>query len=154
MQGVGLKWPNDLLLDGRKLAGILLEMTGDPSGLCQVVVGIGLNVAMSEQNAKLIDQPAAHVAEKVPDISRNQLAIVVLNNLLPLLQNYQSQGFSAYREEWETLHVHANKLVSISTAAVGIEGMALGVSDSGALRVMVDDEVREFNGGEVSLRGV
>lgn len=152
INGVGLKWPNDLMLDGRKLAGVLLEMTGDPAGVCQVVVGVGLNVAVSEVGSESIDQPWAHLADVLPGVSRNQLTVSVLNHLLPLLEEFQSKGFSAYRAEWESLHVHTGAMVTISTINNSIEGRVLGVSEKGALRLQVGDSIEEFNGGEVSLR--
>ncbi|MGH1374249.1 MAG: bifunctional biotin--[acetyl-CoA-carboxylase] ligase/biotin operon repressor BirA [Cellvibrionaceae bacterium] len=152
--GVGLKWPNDVLCGGRKLAGILLEMTGDPSGACQVVVGVGLNVSVSEAAAAAIDQPCVGLSELVPGVSRNDLAAEVLNELLPVLSRFHEQGFSVYREQWSALNVHAGKLVVLSTASESIEGEVVGVSATGALLLSVDGVIREFNGGEVTLRQV
>jgi len=149
--GVGLKWPNDVLADGRKLAGILLEMSGDVAGVCQVVVGVGLNVSVAAGVAD-IDQPWVDVAELVPDVSRNDLVGFILDELLPLLMNYQRLGFAAYRDEWEALHVHQGCEVELSTVALLTQGVALGVTSTGALRVDVDGSEQIFNGGEVSLR--
>lgn len=152
-EGVGLKWPNDVLWQGRKLAGVLLEMTGDPAGACQVVVGIGLNVSMAQESAADIDQPWADMNQVLPGVSRNELAAVMLDQLLPVLATYHLQGFAAYRQEWEAAHVHAGSDVRLLTVSEDIAGVALGVTDSGALRLQIGDTVQEFNGGEVSLRG-
>jgi len=149
--GVGLKWPNDVLAGGRKLAGILLEMSGDVAGVCQVVVGVGLNVSVAAGVAD-IDQPWVDVAELVPDVSRNDLVGFILDELLPLLMNYQRLGFAAYRDEWEALHVYQGCEVELSTVALLTQGVALGVTSTGALRVDVDGSEQIFNGGEVSLR--
>lgn len=151
-EGVGLKWPNDVLWQGRKLAGVLLEMTGDPAGLCQVVVGVGLNVRLVAPSAASIDQPWADMNQILPGVSRNRLAAAMLNELLPLLADYHLQGFAACRKEWEEHHVHAGQPVRLVTASGSVEGIALGVTASGALRLQVGDTVQEFNGGEVSLR--
>ena len=148
---VGLKWPNDLLSNGRKLAGILLEMSGDVAGVCQVVVGIGLNVSVAAGAAD-IDQPWVDVAELVPSVSRNELVGFILDELLPLLLNYQRTGFAAYRDEWEALHVHRGAEIELSTVAQTTRGVALGVTQTGALRVEVDGVEQVFNGGEVSVR--
>lgn len=153
-EGVGLKWPNDVLWCGRKLAGVLLEMTGDPAGVCQVVVGVGLNVRMADESAADIDQPWADVSQIVPGVSRNELAAEMLNQMLPVLGAYHLEGFAAYRKEWEAAHVHAGRDVRLLTASEEVRGVALGVTDSGALRLQIGDTVEEFNGGEVSLRGV
>ena len=148
---VGLKWPNDILADGRKLAGILLEMSGDVAGVCQVVVGIGLNVSVAAGAAD-IDQPWVDVAELVPGISRNDLVGFILDELLPMLMHYQLQGFATYRDEWESLHVYQGCDVELSTVANSTQGVALGVTQTGALRVEVDGVEQTFNGGEISLR--
>lgn len=150
-EGVGLKWPNDVLADGRKLAGILLEMSGDVAGVCQVVVGIGLNVNVAAGAAD-IDQPWVDVAELVPGVSRNELVGFILDELLPMLLSYPQSGFAAHRDEWEALHVYQGLDVELSTVAQVTRGTALGVTSTGALRVDVGGVEQVFNGGEVSLR--
>ncbi|GAB3112129.1 bifunctional biotin--[acetyl-CoA-carboxylase] ligase/biotin operon repressor BirA [Aestuariicella hydrocarbonica] len=151
-EGVGLKWPNDVLWQGRKLAGVLLEMTGDPAGVCQVVVGLGLNVRMAAQSAEGIDQPWADMSQILPQLSRNELATAVLDELLPLLAGYHVAGFTACRDEWEAVHVFAGREVTLMIGNEVVSGVALGVTNSGALRLAIGDTVEEFNGGEVSLR--
>ncbi len=153
-EGVGLKWPNDVLWQGRKLAGVLLEMTGDPSGACQVVVGVGLNVSISVDAAKSIDQPWVGMSEILPGVSRNQLAAEVLNQLAPVLADYERLGFSAFKEAWQAAHVHGGAAVVLTTASDVVQGEVAGVSDTGALLLLVDGRIEEFNGGEVSLRQV
>ncbi|WP_341806316.1 bifunctional biotin--[acetyl-CoA-carboxylase] ligase/biotin operon repressor BirA [Pseudomaricurvus alcaniphilus] len=153
-EGVGLKWPNDLLWDGRKLAGILLEMTGDPAGMCQVVVGVGLNVSVSTLASAEIDQPWAQLRELLPDLSRNQLVVALLNHLLPALQRFQGGGFGAFQEEWEALHLYHDRPVSMLLGNNRVDGIARGVSAAGALRVEVNGKIEEYNGGEVSLRAL
>jgi len=154
VSGVGLKWPNDVLWQGRKLAGVLLEMTGDPSGACQVVVGVGLNVSLPEGAAKNIDQPWVGVSEIVPGVSRNQLAAEVLNQLSPVLASYGQLGFAAYKDAWQSAHVHGGAAVVLTTASDTVRGEVAGVSNTGALLLLVDGRIEEFNGGEVSLRQV
>jgi len=151
VEGVGLKWPNDVLVDGRKLAGILLEMSGDVAGVCQVVVGVGLNVSVAADTAD-IDQPWVDVAELVPGVSRNDLVGFILDELLPLILDYQRLGFAAYRDDWEALHVYQGCEVELSTVSHLTQGVALGVTSTGALRVEVGGSEQIFNGGEVSLR--
>lgn len=154
VDGVQLKWPNDLLWQGKKLAGILLEMSGDVAGPCQVVVGVGLNVAMPERSAEDIDQPWVDVASIVPTYSRNQLVAAMLTELLPLLDGFQQAGFAAYKDEWEAMHAYQDCDVQIHTIKIHEQGRAMGVTDVGALRVLVDGVEKQFSGGEVSLRSV
>lgn len=145
----GLKWPNDILLDGRKVGGILLEMLGDPVGHCQVVVGIGINFAMPADIA--IDQPWADLGGYAT-LSRNGLAAAVVSKLLPLLSTYAEQGFPAYRNAWESFDIHRGESVSLISSGKTIAGIARGVSDTGAIRLEIAGEEKYFNGGEISLR--
>ena len=101
-KGVGLKWPNDLLWQGKKLGGILIEISGDAAGPCHVVVGIGLNVSMSEQQAADdIDQPwidLASISEQ--PIDKNAIAAALLNQLIPMLSTFEANGFEPLLQDW------------------------------------------------------
>lgn len=157
LSGVRLKWPNDVLWQQRKLAGVLLEMSGDVDGYCQVVVGIGLNVNMPAQAGEAIDQAWVDVEsiareQGLGSVSRNRLVSMILSELLPMLQNFQQQGFAAYRERWESLDAFRDRSVVLSTSSQSVSGIAMGVSETGALKVLVDGREQLFNGGEVSLR--
>lgn len=152
VSGVELKWPNDVLWQQRKLAGILLEMTGDAAGKCQVVVGVGINVGMLADEARGIEQSWVSARDIVPDLSRNKLAADLLNNLLPMLNGYEESGFAALREEWESLHCHAGREVEIRAGDNLTVGVAQGVNDQGALRLLTADGETLIYGGEASLR--
>lgn len=150
VEGLSLKWPNDILRDQRKLGGILLEMTGDPVGTCQVIVGIGLNVLVPSGLAESIGQPWHDLSDH-RRIKRNQIAAALLSELLPLLSTYQSRGFSAYREEWERHHEHHDREIEVSTPGLSVQGIARGVAENGALCVELAEGVQYFSGGEVSV---
>lgn len=150
LQRVSLKWPNDILLSDCKLGGVLLEMSGDPVGICQVVIGIGLNVRMPESVD--IDQPWSSIAEQLPAISRNELIAELLNSLVTMLVAYTDTGFSSYLHSWEALDAYRGKEVCIVSGASVINGVANGVFDNGALRLLVDGKDQLIHGGEVSLR--
>ena len=150
---VELKWPNDILHGGRKLAGILLEMTGDASGLCQVVVGIGLNVQMSQQTAESISQPWVDIKTIYgKSISRSELLAVMLSELMPMLASFERNSFSSYRDRWLLLDAYAGKEVMLSLGQDVVMGKARGVDTSGAILIDTALGRRKFNGGEVSLR--
>lgn len=155
---IQLKWPNDVLWRDRKLAGVLLEMTGDAAGVCHLVVGIGLNVAMPIKVAATIDQPWADLEAMLHDpaapkrVGRNALIGALLSRLLPLLRDYPTQRFIAYRARWEKLNAHAGKTVELHTANQIVSGVQLGVDDSGALRLLTQEGEQIFYGGEVSVR--
>ena len=147
---IDLKWPNDLLRSGRKLGGILIEVIGDPQGLCRVITGIGINVAMPAAAAREIDQPWRDLSDC--RISRDRLAAALLEQLLPLLHDFPERGFRAYRREWEAAHVHQGRPVRISTGSRVVDGIARGVNEQGALALECADGLRFISGGEVSLR--
>lgn len=151
-----LKWPNDLHAHGRKLGGILIEHRGEAGGTCRVVIGIGLNVAMSGAQAEGIDQPwislnEALAAEGRPAASRNALARDLLVELQALLAAYAVQGFAPLRADWEALDLTRDRAVRIS-GEPALEGIARGVDPDGALLVEVDGQRRAIHSGDVSLR--
>ncbi|MGI1677147.1 MAG: bifunctional biotin--[acetyl-CoA-carboxylase] ligase/biotin operon repressor BirA [Cellvibrionaceae bacterium] len=152
VEGVQLKWPNDVLWQGKKLAGVLLEMTGDASGECQVVIGVGLNVSMVDSEAKTIEQQWVSLASIQPDISRNKLIAGLIRELASVLNGYQQKGFSALRSDWESLDSFRDKEVEIRVGDQVTLGVVKGVSDSGALRLQTESGEQLIYGGEASLR--
>lgn len=158
--GVRLKWPNDLLYEGKKLAGILVEMVGDPSGFCQVVVGVGINVKMmAAVAASAIDQPWIDLntiaSQKGVSLqSRNQLVAGLITELSALLSTYHQEGFAAYQAEWESLSAFTDKFVVLHNGVNTIRGVMRGVTSVGSLRLQTEEGDEIFHGGELSLRGV
>jgi BirA family transcriptional regulator, biotin operon repressor / biotin---[acetyl-CoA-carboxylase] ligase len=152
---VQLKWPNDLLYQGAKLGGILLEMTGDPAGACQVVVGIGLNVDMPGEVAIDIDQTWTDVSrvsgEDAP--GRNALLAAILDELLPMLAGFEQTGFSPWRDEWQGLDAFAETPVVIVSGSQQTAGTAMGVDARGALQLQTASAgMQSIFGGEISMR--
>jgi BirA family biotin operon repressor/biotin-[acetyl-CoA-carboxylase] ligase len=147
---VALKWPNDILLEQKKLGGILLEIQGDPSGVCQIVIGVGINVRMKAGAA--IDQPWASIADYLPGVSRNELTGSLLNNLIAMLLVYENAGFAEFQSSWECLDAFRGEKVEIVSGSSRLGGVASGVYSNGALRLMVEGIDRPIYGGEVSLR--
>lgn len=144
-----LKWPNDLQLDGRKLAGILIELSGDALGPAQVVIGIGINM----QPPLEIDQPVAALSEAGVTIGRNALLALLLNELYQVLTDFDRQGFEPFADEWMRLSSHQDQPVRLSFShGEPVDGIARGVAANGALLVDTADGRRVFHVGEVSLR--
>lgn len=152
VEGVQLKWPNDVLCKGKKLAGILLEVSGDLTDRCAVVIGVGLNMRLPEAQAQQIDQPWIDLHQIAPQVGRNRVCAALLRALTDLLQAYPRTGFAAWREAWQERDAFAGQSVQLHAGPNHWEGIARGVSADGALRLEVDGEVRVFSGGEVSLR--
>lgn len=156
VSGCQLKWPNDVLYKGKKIAGVLIEIAGDVSGECHAIVGVGLNVSMPVSAMTEVGQPWADIASICSSPpARNVLASSLLNHLIALLDTYESQGFVSYLYRWQNLNAHQGKRVVLSSGSVSTEGCVLGVSDIGALRLrLASGEERDFVGGEISLRDV
>ncbi len=150
---VRLKWPNDVLWQDKKLAGILLEIVGDPAGYCQVIIGIGINVDMREQEATEVDQAWASINRIVEEpVARSALAGCVLDELLQVVSEFEREGFSAYRREWMKYDAYADKEVTLKTVTQETRGVARGISKTGAIRLEVDGAINTFSGGEISMR--
>lgn len=150
---VQLKWPNDLWVDRRKLGGILIEHRGEAGGACRVVVGIGINVAMSGAQADGIDQAWISLNEAVDgSASRNTLAAALLRQLHAVLAGFERDGFAPFAADWNALDLSRDQPVRIS-GANPIDGIARGVDGIGALIVESSDgERRAVHSGDVSLR--
>ncbi|CAH0993219.1 Bifunctional ligase/repressor BirA [Sinobacterium norvegicum] len=153
VSGVGLKWPNDILHNGLKLGGILIEMGGDPSGDCHVVIGLGLNVHMAGASSQAIDQPWT-TCDKLTEkpLARAKILSCLLDALESMLETYEQHGFSAYHQQWEQLHDYQNQVVIITSGENKSSGVAQGVDGSGALIVETSLGRKLFHGGEVSVR--
>lgn len=150
----GLKWPNDVLVQGAKLAGVLIELSGEMSGPSAAVIGIGVNVAGAAELRAAVEQPVTDLSEHLPRPSRNRLLLDLAARLAELLERFDAEGFEPLRGEWERLHVHQNRRVTLLTGhGEPIRGEALGVDAQGALLLGVDGAIRRFHSGEVSLRG-
>jgi BirA family biotin operon repressor/biotin-[acetyl-CoA-carboxylase] ligase len=155
---LGLKWPNDLTWQARKLGGILIEMRGESAGPAQVIIGIGINMHMpvavrlqlAEHQAVLVADVHEILRDRTP--TRNALIAALIEELTAMLGTFAAHGFERFAEQWRALDVlhHAN--VKIITGNDTAFGVARGVDDDGALLVDVDGELKRFVSGEVSVR--
>jgi BirA family biotin operon repressor/biotin-[acetyl-CoA-carboxylase] ligase len=151
--GLGLKWPNDLMLGDRKLGGVLLEMQGEAGGPCHLVVGVGINFYLSPEVAAGIDKPVTDLRAVLGQaVARNRATGIVLESLLLLLRDYARLGFAGWRERWLARDISRGLPVSIVGLAEAIDGVAQGVDGQGALLVQTGRGLQVIHGGEVSLR--
>jgi BirA family biotin operon repressor/biotin-[acetyl-CoA-carboxylase] ligase len=149
-----LKWPNDVLWRGRKLAGILVELAGDALGPSAVVVGIGVNVRLSDAMQARIDQPAADLETACGrELDRNAVLGVLLVELAGVLDAFAADGFAPLREEWERYHAHQGRRVTVTLPGGATDsGVARGIADDGALLFESGNALRRLHSGEISLR--
>lgn len=152
---VRLKWPNDLLVDDRKLGGILVEGGGEHAGPVRAVIGLGLNVRMPAAAAQHIDQPwidLASIADGGAPLSRNALAAAVLEHLLPALDEFDREGLAPFLPRYAAHDALAGRQVSVQIGDETCSGLAIGIAGDGALRVRLGDGERSFHSGEISVR--
>jgi len=151
VQGVGLKWPNDILVGERKLGGVLIELAGDLDASCRAVIGVGLNMSLPQ--TLVVDQPVTDLrAELGPLPDRNVWAVRVLSALLAMSEQFREQGFAPFRSRWEAYDLSRDRPVTVLRNATQTEGVARGVSTTGALYVETPEGMTELHGGEISLR--
>lgn len=151
---VGVKWPNDLLIAGRKLGGILIELQGDALGPSAVVIGIGLNVRLPSPVLDTVGQPAIDLASRVEHVERNVLLATLLDHLAADLDRFEAEGFAPMAGEFRACHVLEGRPVRVGLPdGTLVDGRVEGVDADGALLVDTARGVRRFHGGEVSVRG-
>ncbi|WP_057438081.1 bifunctional biotin--[acetyl-CoA-carboxylase] ligase/biotin operon repressor BirA [Pseudomonas syringae group genomosp. 3] len=151
VQGAGLKWPNDVLVGRQKIAGILLELIGDPADVCHVIIGIGVNVNMRASTQ--VDQLWTSVRLQTgTPADRNTIAARISAQLEALLAVHRQEGFLAFQKEWERGHLWQGAAVKLLSGIETVEGVVLGVDSLGALRLEVNGFEKSFSGGELSLR--
>ena len=153
--GVGLKWPNDLMADDRKLGGVLVEGGGEHGGPVRAIIGIGINVRMPSTFAARIDQPwidLATLRESEPVADRNTLAVALLSRLLPALDEFDRDGLAPFLARFASLDVLAGREVAIRDPRQTRHGVAGGLAGDGALRVLVDGAWESVHAGEISVR--
>ncbi len=153
---VGLKWPNDIYWQDKKLGGILIEVSGESEGPCQAVMGLGLNGYIAEQQANNIEQAWVDLDRIFKQSShdiRNALVASLLNQLLPLLANFQQQGFTEYIEEWRQYDCMLEKAAQLHIGKQTRQGRVAGIDENGFL-LMQDEhgKIQAYASGEVSLR--
>ncbi|WP_416138316.1 biotin--[acetyl-CoA-carboxylase] ligase [Halomonas sp. HK25] len=152
-----LKWPNDVLLEGPggglgKLAGILVEVTGDTAGPCTVVIGMGINIDLPPAFREGLGQPAAAVHDQAPEVLRNELAVELIEALLPLVANFEKEGFALWQADWNKRHAYAGHEVDILRGQEREQAVAEGVDAAGNLLVRQQGQQLRLAGGEISLR--
>jgi len=151
---IGLKWPNDLVWNDRKLGGLLIDVRGEHGGPCHAVLGLGVNLSLDAGHAAAIDQPHATLEQIHSGLpSRNALAAALVTALLQLFADYAEHGFEPWFERWAEYDRLGGRPVTVLRGAQALHGIASGIDRQGALLVDLDDGTREaFHSGEVSVR--
>lgn len=141
-----LKWPNDILIDGRKVAGILIES----AGVQRFVIGIGINL----DSADALPEEVAAIAGGIPGVDRLQLLARVLDRLVIVLDEFASHGFARLQSRWQARHAYQDLAVNLFFSEGGepVQGVCRGVDANGELLLETATCIQTIASGEVSLR--
>ena len=144
---IRLKWPNDLWLDDRKLAGILIETAGTGPGLRYAVIGVGINLAVPA--AAGLTTPPAGLRELLPDCQAGATLLRVAAPLVQAIRVFERQGFGAFKARFDGRDALRDRTIVLSD---GTSGVGRGTTDQGALRVQTAEGIKAVNSSEVSVR--
>jgi BirA family biotin operon repressor/biotin-[acetyl-CoA-carboxylase] ligase len=156
-----LKWPNDIVLGGRKLAGILVDVQGEAGGPLQIVAGVGVNYALSASTLSAVEAAGglrpASLAEARSGAGgslpgRARVAAALIDGILEVLREFAAQGFERLAGEWRAADSLQGSPITVMVDTGSCSGIASGISADGQLRVLVDGRIREFMTGDVSVR--
>lgn len=150
---ISLKWPNDLLVCGRKLGGILVELAV-VRGRCHALIGMGINVRLPGYVARAIDQPWIDLATLgVEAPARNETAAAVVSSVRAMAETFRIRGFDArLRARWQSRDPYFGRAIVVSSSDGAINGVARGIDDRGEFLVDTPHGRRAVGAGEVSIR--
>jgi len=151
---VRVKWPNDLYLKDRKLAGILVELTGKTGEAAHLVIGAGINLKMREPVADTINQGWINLQEAGVNIDRNELTATLLKELRSALLHFEQEGLAPFITRWRGLDNFLDRPVKLLIGDQEIHGIERGIDQQGALLLEQDGVIKPYIGGEISLRGM
>ena len=151
---IGLKWPNDVLWQRRKLAGLLLEVAGEVHGPAHVVVGVGVNTHLEPDQGAAIDRPWVDLDQALGRgaYSRNALTAGVAEALIQAMDRFGREGLAPFLADWERYDLYRGEQVEVHWGQQRVRGTHLGLDASGALRLDTGAGIETFQAGEVSLR--
>ncbi|MGB1197804.1 MAG: bifunctional biotin--[acetyl-CoA-carboxylase] ligase/biotin operon repressor BirA [Thalassotalea sp.] len=150
---VQLKWPNDIYIEGKKLAGILIDLEGQALEPCHCIIGLGVNVSMPVQASHSIDQPWTDLQTHcTAPIDRNILIAEIISRLTARLNEHQEHGIVNMLERWLQLDLYLNQGVQLIAGEKITQGICRGINNQGALLLEIDRQIKPIYGGEVSLR--
>jgi len=156
IRDAGLKWPNDVLWNNRKLAGLLLDVQGEAAGPSRVVLGLGINVLIGEKEALNIDQPWVDMKIILDEVvDRNRLVAALVTQFESMFTRFGSSGLGAFEQDWQQAHVFQGQTVSLLHGSEVLVGIAEGINENGALKLRdATGQVNYYHSGEVSMRAV
>jgi len=155
VEGVSLKWPNDIYVNQAKLAGVLIEYAGEANGPVSTIIGIGMNIKMPVAAGQNIDQTWIDLESIIPGVAsrRNQLSASLVNHVLQVLEECESDSSGKLLEEWRQYDMLYGHDVVLQLPNCKISGAARGVNEQGQLLIeQAEGKLVAYASGEVSVR--
>ncbi len=153
-EDVRVKWPNDLYLNDRKLAGILVELSGKTGDVAHIVIGAGINLMMRNVDSSVVNQQWISLQEAGITIDRNALTVALINKMREALALFETEGLAPFIDRWANLDNFINRPVKLVIGEREIHGIARGIDSRGGLLLEQEGEITGWVGGEISLRPV
>ena len=145
---LAVQWPGHIVCANKKLAGTLIELNAEANGRCEAIVGIGLNVNLQAVDGRFAWISMQQIAEKYLD--RNPICVALINNLVHSLQQFEQQGFAAFKQEWLKYDDLLDQQISFQVHGEKFYGQVKGINELGHLLLQIShQEIRSFAVGEV-----
>lgn len=156
IESIALKWPNDIHINAKKIAGLLVELKGEAEGPVKTVIGIGLNVKLPKDTQNEIDQPVTDVFSSVSLIcpNRNQISVKLIEKVSAAVLEFSSKGLLPFITRWQEYDVYLGQSVVIKNAHNQVEGIYKGIDVDGGFILENNEGITVHNAGEVSMRAV
>ena len=153
---VGIKWPNDVLYEGKKLVGILTEMNAEMDCINYIIIGMGINVNIDKEE---MPEEIQNIATSLSQITGKKISrLKLLNKILYYLEHLyiicQEEGFAPILNEWRKYSITLNQHIRVIGTNEVLEGIAVDIDDDGALLVNIDGQIKRVLAGDVSIRPV
>lgn len=153
LKGIQLKWPNDIIYEGKKLAGVLIESRSIEKKIQKMVIGIGLNLYNPTTPFSINDQTITSVFSLQKLLPRrNRLAGLILKNLIWTLINFEAKSLDYFMQDLQRLDNLAGKVITIKNQTNFLEGIARGINTQGQLCVQIKNQIHYFNNGKIRIK--
>jgi BirA family biotin operon repressor/biotin-[acetyl-CoA-carboxylase] ligase len=152
-EGIKIKWPNDIMFGDKKLAGILIEIIAETNGTVKAIIGIGINVNMSQPLLTTVNKPCTSLKQICKqNVDRNLLAAKLIINLNHLLSQFAGSKLENWQQEWKKYDYLCHKKISIMNQDQKIYGTALGINEKGFLLLEHQNgTIKSYSSGDASI---
>ncbi len=154
VEGLGVKWPNDIYYHNQKLAGVLIDLVGESYGRTTAIIGIGINTYLSEKAASVIDQPWTSLHDILGQfIDRNYIIALLCQHVIAMINQFNQDHLEPFIDEWNQHDCFKGKKVILTNGTQHIHGTMQGISKKGEL--LLEDEhatIKKYSSGELSMR--